>query len=96
MTLLCSTRSSVSYAAGGRRPAQGGADFRWRQRPRTSAQRVRRQRIAGSACPGNTFTSPTPDQMLGAAEAIDCGGGVLFIVKNYAGDRMNFSLAAEM
>jgi len=49
-----------------------------------------------AACPGNTFTSPTPDQMLGAAEAIDCGGGVLFIVKNYAGDRMNFSLAAEM
>jgi dihydroxyacetone kinase-like protein len=49
-----------------------------------------------AACPGNMFTSPTPDQMLGAAEAIDCGGGVLFIVKNYAGDRMNFSLAAEM
>jgi dihydroxyacetone kinase-like protein len=49
-----------------------------------------------AACPGNVFTSPTPDQMLAAAEAVDCGSGVLFIVKNYAGDIMNFSLAAEM
>ena len=49
-----------------------------------------------AACPGNIFTSPTPDQVLAAAEASDCGGGVLFIVKNYAGDRMNFSLGAEM
>jgi dihydroxyacetone kinase-like protein len=49
-----------------------------------------------AACPGHVFTSPTPDQMLAAAEAVDCGGGVLFIVKNYAGDVMNFSLAAEM
>jgi phosphoenolpyruvate---glycerone phosphotransferase subunit DhaK len=49
-----------------------------------------------AACPGNVFTSPTPDQMLAAAEAVDCGGGVLFIVKNYAGDIMNFSLGTEM
>ena len=49
-----------------------------------------------AACPGNIFTSPTPDQMLAAAETVDCGGGVVFIVKNYAGDVMNFSLAQEM
>lgn len=49
-----------------------------------------------AACPGHIFTSPTPDQMLAAAEAVDCGGGVIFIVKNYAGDIMNFALAAEM
>jgi dihydroxyacetone kinase-like protein len=48
------------------------------------------------ACPGQVFTSPTPDQMLGAAEALDTGAGVLFIVKNYAGDVMNFEIAAEM
>jgi dihydroxyacetone kinase-like protein len=42
------------------------------------------------------FTSPTPDQMLAAAEAVDNGQGVLFIVKNYAGDVMNFQMAAEM
>ena len=49
-----------------------------------------------AACPGQVFTSPTPDQMLAAAEAVDTGAGVLFVVKNYAGDVMNFSLAAEM
>jgi dihydroxyacetone kinase-like protein len=49
-----------------------------------------------AACPGHIFTSPIPDQMLAAAAAVDCGGGVLFIVKNYAGDVMNFSLAEEM
>ena len=49
-----------------------------------------------AACPGQVFTSPTPDQMLAAAEAVDCGAGVLFIVKNYEGDVMNFDMAAEM
>src|SRR5919109_4431771 len=49
-----------------------------------------------AACPGQVFTSPTPNQMVAAAQAVDTGAGVLFIVKNYAGDVMNFSLAAEM
>jgi len=49
-----------------------------------------------AACPGYVFTSPSPDQMLAAAEAVDAGKGVLFIVKNYAGDVMNFEMAAEM
>lgn len=49
-----------------------------------------------AACPGQIFTSPTPDQMLAAAQAVDQGAGVLFIVKNYAGDVMNFEIAAEM
>ncbi|NOV28672.1 dihydroxyacetone kinase subunit DhaK [Methylomonas sp. ZR1] len=49
-----------------------------------------------AACPGQVFTSPTPDQMLAAAQAMDGGAGVLFIVKNYAGDVMNFEMAAEM
>jgi dihydroxyacetone kinase-like protein len=49
-----------------------------------------------AACPGQVFTSPTPDQMLAAAQAVDCGAGVLFIVKNYEGDVMNFDMAAEM
>jgi dihydroxyacetone kinase-like protein len=48
-----------------------------------------------AACPGQVFTSPTPDQIMAATEAVDAGAGVLFIVKNYAGDVMNFSLAAE-
>jgi len=49
-----------------------------------------------AACPGQVFTSPTPDQMIGAAEAVDGGAGILFIVKNYEGDVMNFDMAAEM
>ena len=49
-----------------------------------------------AACPGQIFTSPTPDQMLAAAQAVESGKGVLFIVKNYAGDVMNFEMAAEI
>src|SRR3954470_337254 len=49
-----------------------------------------------AACPGQIFTSPTPDQMIEAAEAVDSGAGVLFILKNYEGDLMNFTMAAEM
>ncbi|WP_425406362.1 dihydroxyacetone kinase subunit DhaK [Hwanghaeella sp.] len=49
-----------------------------------------------AACPGEVFTSPTPDQMMAAADAMDTGAGVLFIVKNYEGDVMNFEMGAEM
>ena len=49
-----------------------------------------------AACPGQVFTSPTPDQVLAAAKAVDMGKGVLMIVKNYAGDFMNFQIASEM
>ena len=49
-----------------------------------------------AACPGQVFTSPTPDLILAAAEAADTGAGVLFIVKNYEGDVMNFDMAREM
>jgi len=49
-----------------------------------------------AACPGQVFTSPTPDQINAAAEAADSGAGVLFIVKNYSGDVMNFEMAAEL
>src|SRR3954465_5563016 len=49
-----------------------------------------------AACPGEVFTSPTPDQMLEATKAVNAGAGVLHIVKNYTGDIMNFEMAAEM
>jgi dihydroxyacetone kinase-like protein len=49
-----------------------------------------------AACPGEVFTSPTPDQMLEAAKVVNSGAGVLNIVKNYSGDVMNFELAAEL
>ncbi len=49
-----------------------------------------------AACPGQIFTSPKPYQIINAAKAVDGGAGVLFIVKNYSGDMMNFEMAAEM
>jgi dihydroxyacetone kinase-like protein len=49
-----------------------------------------------AACPGQVFTSPTPDQMVAATSDIDRGKGTLFIVKNYEGDVMNFEMAADM
>jgi len=49
-----------------------------------------------AACPGDVFTSPTPDQMEAATKAVDGGAGVLHIVKNYTGDVMNFEMAAEL
>jgi dihydroxyacetone kinase-like protein len=48
-----------------------------------------------AACPGEVFTSPVPEQMLAATQAVDAGKGVVHIVKNYTGDVMNFKLAAE-
>ena len=48
------------------------------------------------ACPGEVFTSPTPDQMYAATKAVDGGAGVIHIVKNYTGDVMNFDMSAEM
>ncbi|MFJ7153909.1 dihydroxyacetone kinase subunit DhaK [Streptomyces sp. NPDC101118] len=52
--------------------------------------------MLAAACPGEVFTSPVPDQMVRAAAAVDSGEGVLFVVKNYTGDVLNFEMAAEL
>jgi len=49
-----------------------------------------------AACTGEVFTSPTPDQMLEAAKKVNGGAGILYIVKNYTGDVMNFEMAADL
>jgi phosphoenolpyruvate---glycerone phosphotransferase subunit DhaK len=49
-----------------------------------------------AACPGQVFTSPTPDQIEAATAAVDGGAGVLHIIKNYTGDILNFEMAAEL
>ena len=54
------------------------------------------QGMLDAACPGEVFTSPTPDQMLEATKAVDGGAGVLHIVKNYTGDVLNFEMAADL
>jgi dihydroxyacetone kinase-like protein len=52
--------------------------------------------MLAAACPGEVFTSPTPDQIEAATRAVDGGAGVLHIVKNYTGDVMNFEMGAEL
>ncbi|TWP43822.1 dihydroxyacetone kinase subunit DhaK [Lentzea tibetensis] len=49
-----------------------------------------------AACPGEIFTSPAPGQILAATRAVYSGAGVLFVVKNYTGDVMNFKMAEEL
>src|SRR5436190_23007182 len=49
-----------------------------------------------AACPGEVFTSPTPDRILAATREVEAGAGVLYIVKNYTGDVLNFQMAARL
>jgi len=49
----------------------------------------------GAAC-GNIFAAPTPDIILDVTRAVNRGKGVLYLYGNYAGDNMNFDIAAEM
>src|SRR4051794_16064319 len=45
---------------------------------------------------GDVFSSPSADAVLTAIRAVGGSAGVLLIVKNYTGDRLNFGLAAEL
>ncbi len=45
---------------------------------------------------GAVFTSPSVDAVLAAIRAVAGSAGVLLIIKNYTGDRLNFGLAAEI
>ncbi|BDV25976.1 dihydroxyacetone kinase [Corynebacterium ulcerans] len=49
-----------------------------------------------AAIPGPVFTSPTPDPIVEATKAVNRGAGVVYIVKNYTGDVLNFDTAAEL
>lgn len=49
-----------------------------------------------AAVPGAVFASPSVGQIHQAAMAVSSDAGVLFVVKNYTGDRLNFGMAAEM
>lgn len=54
------------------------------------------QGMLSGACPGEIFTSPTPDKIFECAMQIDGGEGVLLIIKNYTGDILNFETATEL
>jgi dihydroxyacetone kinase-like protein len=49
-----------------------------------------------AACAGEVFAAPTADAVYEATKMVDGGVGVLYLIKNYTGDRANFSIAAEM
>jgi dihydroxyacetone kinase-like protein len=53
-------------------------------------------RLADGAACGNIFAAPTPDIILETTKAVHRGQGVLYLYGNYAGDNMNFDIAAEM
>ncbi|MCD1162901.1 dihydroxyacetone kinase subunit DhaK [Peribacillus frigoritolerans] len=52
--------------------------------------------MADGVAVGNIFASPPPDPILEATKAIDKGNGVIYVYGNYAGDVMNFGMAAEL
>ncbi|MBO1198826.1 dihydroxyacetone kinase subunit DhaK [Staphylococcus simiae] len=54
------------------------------------------QGMLDAAVCGEVFTSPTPDKILEAIKYVNNDAGVLLVVKNYAGDVMNFEMAQEM
>jgi len=49
-----------------------------------------------AACAGEVFAAPTADAVYEATKMVDSGAGVLYLIKNYTGDRANFSMAAEL
>lgn len=54
------------------------------------------QGMLTAAVSGDVFASPSTDAVYAALKAVGGPAGVLVIVKNYTGDRLNFGLAAEM
>ncbi|WP_174614674.1 dihydroxyacetone kinase subunit DhaK [Virgibacillus ihumii] len=52
--------------------------------------------MADGVAVGNIFASPSPQPILEVTKAIDKGAGVVYLYGNYAGDVMNFGMAAEM
>ncbi len=51
--------------------------------------------VADAAAVGNIFAAPPPDVCLDAIRAVSTGMGVLLVFGNYAGDVMNFGIAAQ-
>jgi len=49
-----------------------------------------------AAVSGDVFASPSTDAVYAALRAVANPAGILVIVKNYTGDRLNFGLAVEM
>ncbi|MBB4301718.1 dihydroxyacetone kinase-like protein [Rhodobium orientis] len=52
--------------------------------------------LADGAVCGQVFAAPSPDAIVAATKAVDCGKGVLYVYGNYSGDNMNFDIGAEL
>ncbi|EIE42311.1 dihydroxyacetone kinase subunit DhaK [Mycoplasmopsis canis UFG1] len=52
--------------------------------------------MLSGAVAGEVFTSPTPDQIEAAINALDSKAGTLLIIKNYTGDKLNFEIAQQL
>ena len=49
-----------------------------------------------AAVAGNVFSSPDPERIQEGINQANGGKGVLLVIKNYSGDYMNFTMAADM
>ena len=49
-----------------------------------------------AACAGAVFAAPTAEAIYEATKMVDGGVGVLYLIKNYTGDRANFGMATEL
>jgi len=54
------------------------------------------QGMLTAAVSGDVFTSPSADSILETIQACATNAGVVLVIKNYTGDRLNFGLAAEL
>lgn len=54
------------------------------------------ENLADASVCGNIFAAPSPETILAGVKAAHRGAGVLFVYGNYAGDNMNFDIAAEL
>ena len=52
--------------------------------------------LADASANGNIFASPDPNTILQTVRSVECGKGVLLVYGNYAGDNLNFDMAAEL
>ncbi len=54
------------------------------------------QGLADAAALGDIFAAPAPNIITATTEAVEQGKGAIYIYGNYAGDNMNFDIAAEL
>ncbi|MDR3231923.1 MAG: dihydroxyacetone kinase subunit DhaK [Synergistaceae bacterium] len=54
------------------------------------------ENLADVTVAGNIFASPNPNSILKCAQSVERGRGILMVYGNYAGDNLNFDMAADL